>query len=451
MKKKALFQTFVILTTFLFFLLTACTSSQPEEESGLSGELIIFHAGSLTVPVDELTQAFQAKYSSVTFLTEGAGSRTTARKVSELGHEADLIMSADYTVIDDLLIPDFADWNIRFARNTMVIAYTEQSLYADEITSDNWHEILLRDGVVYGHSEPNADPCGYRTLMVWQLAEEHYGVPSLYENLEVSCPPENVRPKSVELIALLQSGDMDYAFEYRSVAVQHDLKFIELPEEINLSMVEQADFYSHAQVELDGTEPGETITKSGKPIVYGVTMPKNAPHPKLALEFVKFLFSTEGQAILQEQGQPPIIPPVTNDVDNLPTELKGLVESAAEAPEPAGKTALALTGEVENELSLTRADLEGMEVIELTTEHPKKGEQTYTGVLLNMLLEQAKPGDDTTLSFIASDAYTIDLSINDAKACTDCMITFDGDILRMVMPGMESSFWVKDVVAIEIK
>jgi len=46
----------------------------------------------------------------------------------------------------------------------------------------------------------------------------------------------------------------------------------------------------------------------GKPIVYGVTIPKNAPNPDLALEFVKFLLGPEGQAIMAEQGQPPIVP-----------------------------------------------------------------------------------------------------------------------------------------------
>ena len=291
-------------------------------QPSLEGKLIIFHAGSLSVPIKALAEAFQARYPDVTFETEASGSREAARKISELGREADIMMSADYTVIDELLIPDFAEWNIRFARNRLVIAYTDKSKYADEINADNWYEILLRVGVVYGHSDPDADPCGYRTLMVWQLAEKHYGVPGLNARLEEHCPPENVRPKSVELIALLQSGDMDYAFEYRSVAVQHDLKFIELPDEINLSQVEYADFYKQAQVEVSGKEPGTTITKSGKPIVYGVTIPKNAPSPDLALEFVKFLLGPEGQAIMEQMGQPPIVPPVADDRDALPPALR---------------------------------------------------------------------------------------------------------------------------------
>nr|HID13330.1 tungstate ABC transporter substrate-binding protein WtpA [Anaerolineae bacterium] len=306
-------------------LAAGCRQATPEQ-SALEGKLIIFHAGSLTVPVKALVEAFRAQYPDVTFETEAAGSRETARKISELGREADIMMSADYTVIDNLLIPDFADWNIQFARNAMVVAYTDRSQYADEINADNWYEILTRDGVIYGRSDPNADPCGYRTLLVWQLAEVYYDVPGLYQTLREHSPPENVRPKETDLIALLQSGDMDYAFEYRSIAVQHGLRFVELPDEINLSRVEFADFYSQATVEVSGKEPGTTITQVGRPIVYGVTIPRNAPNPELAVEFVKFLIGPEGQAIMEQMGQPPIVPPVAGDKDALPAELRSLVE-----------------------------------------------------------------------------------------------------------------------------
>jgi molybdate/tungstate transport system substrate-binding protein len=327
---KRMFRTSVVLVVTLA-LVAGCgpapAASPPAtpEPPGLEGKLIVFHAGSLTLPMQALAEAFQARHPDVTFETEASGSNDAARKISELGREADLMMSADYTVIDKLLIPDFADWNVQFARNTMVIAYTDESQYADEINADNWYEVLTRDGVIYGHSEPDADPCGYRTLLVWHLAEAHYGVPGLYDTLDEHCPPENVRPKSVELIALLESGDMDYAFEYRSVAVQHGMKFVELPDEINLSMVEHADFYSQATVDIAGSEPGTTMAMVGKPIVYGVTIPRNAPSPDLAVEFVKFLLGPEGQAIMEEQGQPPIVPPVAGDVESLPDALKDIV------------------------------------------------------------------------------------------------------------------------------
>ncbi len=321
----------IVLSLGMALLLAACggqapppaTSSSPGED--LSGTLIIFHAGSLTVPVQQLTEAFQQKHPGVTFQTESGGSRTVARKVSELGREADIVMSADYTVIDNLLKPDFADWNIRFARNVMVIAYTDKARYADEINADNWYQILLRDDVVYGHSDPNADPCGYRTLMVWQLAEKHYGVPGLYQQLTDHCPAANVRPKAVELLALLESGDMDYAFEYLSVAVQHHLRYVLLPDEINLGNPDLADFYAQARVEVSGSEPGQTVTKVGAPIVYGLTIPKNAPHPDLAVAFLEFMLGPEGQAILDALGQPPLNPAVADAPERLPAPLQPLV------------------------------------------------------------------------------------------------------------------------------
>jgi len=420
-------------------------TAAPEQPADLEGKLIIFHAGSLAVPMKELTEAFQAHHPGVTFETEASGSNAAARKISELEREADLMMSADYTVIDKLLIPDFADWNIQFARNMMVIAYTDGSLYADEINADNWYEILTRDGVIYGHSDPDADPCGYRTLLVWQLAEAHYGVPGLNGKLEKHCPPENVRPKSVELIALLESGDMDYAFEYRSVSVQHGIKFVELPDEINLSLVEQTDFYSQATVEIAGKEPGTTMTMTGKPIVYGVTIPRNAPSPDLALEFIQFLLGPEGQAIMAAQGQPPIVPPVAGDVDAVPDELENVAAAASVPSAPAADAALSVTGAVENELALSRSDLEAMGAEEITVEHPKKGEQTYEGVRLSKVLEAAGP-TGATLTLTADDGYSVDLPLADVQACADCLVAFDGDSLRMAMPGMDTNFWVKGVV-----
>ena len=294
--------------------------------SVFSESLIVFHAGSLTVPMLKLAAAFEADHPGVSVNAEASGSNVAARKISELHREADVMMSADYRVIDQLLIPDYATWNVQFARNTMVIAYTDRSKYADEISAENWFQVLLRSGVSFGHSDPNLDPCGYRTLMVWQLAEDYYKVPGLADQLSDACPLGNVRPKAVELLALLQSGDMDYAFEYRSVAVQHNLRFIELPDEINLSRTEDADLYARATVQIAGKTPGDTMTVSGAPIVYGVTIPTDAPHLDLAIEFVLFLLGPEGQEIMDEAGQPPIVPAViASGSEAIPSQLTDLV------------------------------------------------------------------------------------------------------------------------------
>ena len=43
--------------------------------SGLSGDLILYHAGSLSVPFRDLARAFQKKHPGVTIRQEAAGSR----------------------------------------------------------------------------------------------------------------------------------------------------------------------------------------------------------------------------------------------------------------------------------------------------------------------------------------------------------------------------------------
>jgi len=137
---------------------------QPE----IKGNLIIFHAGSLSIPFREISRAFTARYPDLRIFREAAGSRTCARKITDLHKPCDVMASADYTVIDNLLIPDFAHWNISFATNEMAVMYRPDSAFAKEINGENWYSILLRDGVSYGHSDPDTDPCGYRSQLVWQ-------------------------------------------------------------------------------------------------------------------------------------------------------------------------------------------------------------------------------------------------------------------------------------------
>jgi len=312
-----------VLLVLTFSLVFAGNNVMAEE---VSGEIVIFHAGSLSIPFSDMEKAFEEKYPKANVVRESAGSRTTARKVTDLGRKADIVASADYTVIESLMIPDHADWYLNFATNEMAIMYTEHSKYKDEINSENWYEILLRDDVEYGHSDPDADPCGYRSQLVWKLAELHYNEENLYNDLSENCPPKNVRPKETDLLALLEAGELDYIFIYRSVAKQHGAPFVILPDKINLKTNEYEDFYANASFDISGQEPGETITKTGKPMVYGVTIPHNPPNREGAIAFMKFLAGPEGQKIMEKNGQPAISPPVVSDMEAIPEEIKPLVE-----------------------------------------------------------------------------------------------------------------------------
>ena len=322
-------RTFVpVLTTLCMTLCLFLLTGQAQAKD----KVIIFHAGSLTVPFAEMEKSFEAMHPDMDILREGGGSTKMARMISEVGKAADIMASADYKVIDNNLIPEHADWNIRFASNQLVLCYTEQSKYAETISSDNWYEILLKEDVSWGHSDPNLDPCGYRSLMVLQLTELFYGEEGLYEKLLANRPEKNIRPKSVELVNLLKTGHMDYAWEYLSVAVQHDLKYITLDDHINLGNYRFDPFYKQAEVEVTGKKPGTTIIKRGKSCTYGVTLIKDAPNKEGAVSFLAYLLNPDqGLSILKKMGQPPFVPARVASQEAksfLPEGLQGLVEVA---------------------------------------------------------------------------------------------------------------------------
>lgn len=356
-------QLFRVIVIALIFAITfaglGCVGDSDEEApsgeengsvaapAGEEAVLKIFHAGSLGVPFAELEAEFEAQHPGVDVQREAEGSAKCVRKITELGKTADILASADYSLIPSMMMPEYADWYAAFARNRIVIAYTDESAYSDEITTDNWYEILRRTDVNYGFSNPNDDPCGYRTQMVTQLAESYYGDNKIYDDLILdltgmtgteengtytvhvpdseSINPDNskimMRSKEVDLSSALEIGEIDYFYIYRSVAVQHGFEFIELPEAIDLSSIDYADNYSRVQVEM----ASGTIA-IGSPIVYGVTVPKNAENPELGIEFVKLLLGETGQEIFVENGQPPIVPAQVGGKEAMPAELQVFVE-----------------------------------------------------------------------------------------------------------------------------
>ncbi|MHC1635092.1 MAG: tungstate ABC transporter substrate-binding protein WtpA, partial [Candidatus Methanospirareceae archaeon] len=246
----------------------------PSIEAQRARIIKILHAGSLTVPLEEIEKHFEELYPDVDVRRESMGSIAAIRQVTDVGRRADVVATADYTLIRSMMYPEYADWVVMFATNDIVLAYNpERSKYADEITPDNWYDILRRDDVIFAFSNPNIDPCGYRAVMTCQLAELYYGDERIFddlildntaitinkendtyliktpEDLKPNLKKINIRPKSVELLALLEAGGVDYAFEYRSVAVQHGLSFVDLPPQIDLSKEDYADIYKKVKLQ----------------------------------------------------------------------------------------------------------------------------------------------------------------------------------------------------------
>lgn len=298
-----------ILVAITAVLLSCGSGERDSAPGGSSGSaratgddaLVVFNAGSLARPMRAALDTFAAR-EGVRGEQESAGSLESARKLTELGKIPDLIALADAEVFPGYLVPGHLDGYMEFARNRMVIAYSDRSRFAQEMGPATWWSIMLRPGVETGRSDPQLDPNGYRTLLVWQLAERHYAEPRLAQRLEAASPARNMRPKEADLIGLLQAGELDYIWSYESIARAIGLRYVTLPPAIDLSSHDSAATYGLASVRLRGARAGDTVTFRGAPIVYAFGVPRDAPHPRTAARFASFLMSEEGRAILRREG-----------------------------------------------------------------------------------------------------------------------------------------------------
>jgi len=170
-----------------------------------------------------------------------------------------------------------------------------------------------------GRSNPAADPSGYQFLQMLQLANSYYNDPGLSAAVLNNSPDSSVAETETSLLAALQSDQIDYLAIYKSSALEDHLEYIKLPAQINLSDPAMAAAYG--KVTVDGGSLGQL---SGKPIIYGLTIPTNAPDAALGQAFVKFVLSAKGQAIMASEGFVSITPALASSQSKIPALIQPL-------------------------------------------------------------------------------------------------------------------------------
>jgi molybdate/tungstate transport system substrate-binding protein len=257
--------------------------------------VVVFTAASLAVPIRAALNEFARRTGAVVVQENGA-SLELARRITELHRVPDVVALADEEVFPKLLVPRAASWYARFARNRMVLAYTDRSAGAASVSAANWYRVLQRPDMRVGRSDPTLAPVGYRTLAVYKLAEQYYRVPGLAARLEGRTPPALIRPNASELVALLQAGELDYIVDYESLARANHLRYLRLPMGIDLGDPARATEYAKVSVRVPRRT--DTLTYTGAPIVYGIGVPREAPHAAAGARFLAFLLGPEGRALL---------------------------------------------------------------------------------------------------------------------------------------------------------
>ncbi|HEY5219730.1 MAG TPA: extracellular solute-binding protein, partial [Gemmatimonadaceae bacterium] len=292
----------LLAATALAMALVACSghtdraASTSDSADSASGALDVMNAASITQPLRAVLDTFAARTGTRYALQPGA-SLELARLITETHRRPDVIVLADPSIFPTLLAPQYtADYEI-IARNRIVLAYTPQSRGAADITADNWWRVITGPGIQVGRADPNTDPSGYRTLLTMQLAERYYHRPGLYRALLAAAPDRNMRPREADQVALLQTHNLDYIWTYQNLADDNGLKFVKLPDAIDLGTPADSAEYAAESVRVLGKKPGDTLTIRGAPILFGAAVLNRSPHAALAAKFMDFLMSPDGLRI----------------------------------------------------------------------------------------------------------------------------------------------------------
>lgn len=253
-------------------------------------KIVILHATSLNPLIGELAKEFQ-RNSGIEVVRRSSGSLLLANLIKEKRVDWDIFFSADYQILQNLLV-DLAVSPHPFARNEMVIAYTERSPYSKELNEKNWYKILSKKGLRIGRANPRFDPCGYRVILLLEILKQIYGE-NVYKNLKKNLKEKYVRPGTSQALNLLEMGEVDYAFTYLSEAKTRNLPYLVLSDTLNFGNPELSDFYGSFRVKINNIEI------VGAPIIYAYAINPRSKNKREILEFLNFFESHKEKLILK--------------------------------------------------------------------------------------------------------------------------------------------------------
>jgi ABC-type molybdate transport system substrate-binding protein len=356
LQTRAAASAFLLLTLALPFAAIGQTPTPtPACVPASAQQLIIYRAGSLSRAFKPLLAAFTCQ-TGIQVKDEAMGSVDAGRQITAGGHPCDLYAPADYLDIDLFMKPaGYADFNIVFAQGKMVLAYSASGVDEKKLppiaeansapfnppnsipnAASNWYQILTTPGVAIGGGNPFLDPGAYRAYMIFQLAQDYYKVPNLYNNLmeHLVIPGADHSVPAVPALGKRFDFQLIYAHSAQAMsAANPDFRYVDLPDEINLSDPAKNAYYAHAVIVLPGLgtpQSAQSIAVPGTRVAWGITLLKDGPNHENAVKLLQFLLSPTGAAMLKDNGPTPIIPALVSPEDfrKLPKSLRSLVKTA---------------------------------------------------------------------------------------------------------------------------
>jgi molybdate/tungstate transport system substrate-binding protein len=288
------------------------------------------YAASLLKTFEEsLGPAFQVD-AGYPYQGEARGSVQIANMILDGLRRPDVFVSAGTIPIMKLMnaTDTLTDWLVKFGAAEMVIAYSPNSRFFNDLEKARtgeipWYKVLSNPALKFGRTDPELDPNGYYMIIAAELANKYYNNSGIKQRiLGEDRNPKQIFPEET-LKTILEQGQLDAVAAYKHEAVARGLPYITLPPEINLADPTFSNFYKTDSYTL---ENGKGQTVFGEPIYFSFTIPIIVKNIDGAISFATFILSTKGESILEEQGLNVIKPVVEGNVEKVPSSIRNVIE-----------------------------------------------------------------------------------------------------------------------------
>jgi molybdate/tungstate transport system substrate-binding protein len=254
----------------------------------------VLYAGSLVnLMTDSVAPAFAAR-TSIALNGTGAGSGALAQEIANGTLHGDVYVTAN-PHLDELLegAPhgDWVRWTIGFANSPVVLGYNPNTTLGASFATQPWQEALQQPNVRIGRTDPAIDPKGSLTVDLMDAASVYYNQTDLAETtLGAPNNTAQIFPEQA-LVRRMQSNDLDVGFFYSVEATDAHLPYVTFPGPLTV----------HAD--------------------YTITVLNRAEHARAAADFVAFLLSNDGEALLRKHGLNATAPVVAGDASAVPAGI----------------------------------------------------------------------------------------------------------------------------------
>jgi molybdate transport system substrate-binding protein len=253
----------------------------------------VFHADSLTGPMNLLKQEFEALHGGVDIRLTPGRSRELANEIGK-GTSCDVAAFSDEKVMMEEMMGKYirdtdlkaASWYIVFSANQMVLMVPKGNPLAIHGARD-----LLRSGIRMVRVAGEKDLATYRTVEFIRKAANQERMPDMAERIIETAVKAHAIPEAIQALKD-KKGDAAIVYLSTAIAERQHFDYIPFPDSINLS----------------------------DQIRNVLSIPSTSRNREAAMDYIRFVLSPAGRDILKSAGQPPLFPfikegPIPSELD----------------------------------------------------------------------------------------------------------------------------------------